>query len=32
MFTSLQVASASERRAARGVLTVGIAALFMFAL
>ena len=31
MFTSLQVASASERRAARGVLTVGIAALFMFA-
>jgi regulator of protease activity HflC (stomatin/prohibitin superfamily) len=31
VFTSLQVASASERRAARGVLAVGIAALFMFA-
>ena len=31
MFTSLQVASASERRLARGALVVGIGAIFMFA-
>jgi regulator of protease activity HflC (stomatin/prohibitin superfamily) len=31
VFTSLQIASASERRAVRGVLAVGISVLFMFA-
>ena len=31
MFTSLQVASASERRAVRGALVVGIGTIFMFA-
>ncbi len=31
MFTSLQVASASERRLARGALVVGIGSIFMFA-